>query len=218
MAFVDGFNVYHFINNFHSWSKWLDYRKLAETQLPKIINVSAVYYFSAYATWDQNKVTRHNHYVSALKATGITPIISRFQNREKNVVVYDKNSSWIVKTVHGKIPARVIKGYVNEEKQTDVSIATHMVAFAAKNRFDTALLISGDTDFIPIIEVIQAEFPDKEIRVAVPSKSIPSPFLKLLPETHCRRIKGKHLRKSRLDDPIKAPNGKEYHKPTEWTE
>jgi len=30
IAFVDGFNVYHFLEEHHPWAKWLNYRLLAD--------------------------------------------------------------------------------------------------------------------------------------------------------------------------------------------
>lgn len=59
--FIDGFNVYHFIEKHHPWGKWLDYRALAKVMLPKSLEIGPVYYFSALARWDQNKVQRHQH-------------------------------------------------------------------------------------------------------------------------------------------------------------
>jgi uncharacterized LabA/DUF88 family protein len=217
IAFIDGFNVYHFLRNYHSWSLWLDYKKLAKTQLPKSVQLKEVYYFSAFATWNQAKVIRHQHYISALKLRGIKPIISNFQNREKNLILPDSSSNRVFKTFHGRIKGRIVRGYVNEEKQTDVSIAAHMVALAAKNMYDTALLVSGDTDFTPIIRILREYFPEKKIRIAVPAvKRVPAPFLELLPRSYCRLIKAKHLRKSQLDDPMKDESGRKYFKPPEW--
>lgn len=215
-VFIDGFNVYHFVEKHHPWGKWLDYRALAEVMLPKNIEVGSVYYFSALAKWDQDKVNRHQHYISALKARGIIPVINKFQNREKKVIVRDDSSNRYYDTIHGKIRGRVVTGYVNEEKQTDVSIGVHMIALAARNMYDVALLVSGDTDFLPIIEVLARYFPDKQIRMAVPSTRISAPFLNLLPGGACRLIKGKHIRKSLLDNPILDQKGKQWYCPTEW--
>lgn len=117
-------------------------------------------------------------------------MINEFQNREKTVIVKDNSSNKYYDTIHGKIRGRAVTGYVNEEKQTDVSIGVHMIALAAKDMYDVALLVSGDTDFLPIIEVLAQYFPAKQIRMAVPSTTVSAPFLNLLPGGACRLIKG----------------------------
>lgn len=43
------------------------------------------------------------------------------------------------------------------EKQVDVYLATQMVALAYENAYDVAYLISGDEDFAPAIELVQAK-------------------------------------------------------------
>lgn len=42
-----------------------------------------------------------------------------------------------------------------EEKEVEVSLTTDLVRFACKNWFQTAVLISGDRDFIPAVRVVQ---------------------------------------------------------------
>ena len=50
------------------------------------------------------------------------------------------------------------------EKGVDVLLATDLVLNAAKNKFDTAIIVSGDGDFFPAIESVQAE--GKRVEVA----------------------------------------------------
>jgi uncharacterized LabA/DUF88 family protein len=42
------------------------------------------------------------------------------------------------------------------EKETDVKLATDMVVGAHANRYDVAMLVAGDTDYVPAIEAVQA--------------------------------------------------------------
>jgi uncharacterized LabA/DUF88 family protein len=41
------------------------------------------------------------------------------------------------------------------EKQVDVYLATQVVALAYENAYDIAMIVSGDEDFVPAIEVVQ---------------------------------------------------------------
>jgi uncharacterized LabA/DUF88 family protein len=56
-----------------------------------------------------------------------------------------------------------------EEKGVDTRIATEMISHAWENTYDVAVVVSGDRDFVPVVEflqtkgrnVIQAGFPPK---------------------------------------------------------
>lgn len=41
------------------------------------------------------------------------------------------------------------------EKQVDVYLATQVVALAYENAYDIAIIVSGDEDFVPAIEIVQ---------------------------------------------------------------
>lgn len=42
--------------------------------------------------------------------------------------------------------------YITEEKGTDVNIAVNMISKAFTNAYDIAVLVSGDTDYVPVIK------------------------------------------------------------------
>lgn len=44
------------------------------------------------------------------------------------------------------------------EKGVDVKIATDMLFLSAENEYDKAILISGDRDFVPVIETIISKY------------------------------------------------------------
>jgi len=47
-----------------------------------------------------------------------------------------------------------VGGEGNSEKGVDVYLATQIVALAYENAYDVAILISGDSDFIPALDVV----------------------------------------------------------------
>lgn len=60
----------------------------------------------------------------------------------------------------------------HEEKQTDVGIAAYAIRDAFRDLFDRALIISVDTDMIPLFDILTSEFPNKIITcVAPPQRS-----------------------------------------------
>ena len=55
-----------------------------------------------------------------------------------------------------------------EEKQTDVSFAMEVFGDAMRGEFDRAILITADSDQVPLVTGIRANFPDKKITLAAP--------------------------------------------------
>ena len=51
---------------------------------------------------------------------------------------------------------------------TDVNIATHLLLDAFNDSYDTAILISGDSDLVPPVKVIHHQFNKKAVSVFFP--------------------------------------------------
>ena len=56
----------------------------------------------------------------------------------------------------------------HEEKQTDVNMALKILGDAVDNLYDKALIISADSDLLPVIKSVQHHAPEKEIGVMFP--------------------------------------------------
>ncbi len=48
------------------------------------------------------------------------------------------------------------ESYYVEEKGTDVNLATNIITKGMHNAFDTAIIMSGDTDYLPVYEVMNS--------------------------------------------------------------
>lgn len=60
------------------------------------------------------------------------------------------NSGYIIKTSFDKIAQ---EGRI--EKKVDIKIAIDMISLAYENAYDTAVLVSGDGDFIPVVKKLK---------------------------------------------------------------
>lgn len=58
----------------------------------------------------------------------------------------------------------------NEQKEVDVAMACEMVVHALRDHYDVAVVVSGDRDFIPAIQHVQAA--GKRVEVAAFEKSV----------------------------------------------
>ena len=89
-----------------------------------------------------------------------------------------------------------------------------LTADAFQNRFDTALLISGDSDLTgPVLQVKQF-FPAKRVVVVFPPARSSA---RLLQEAHAAfTISRKTLQDSQLPDPVTKSDGFVLNRPPEW--
>lgn len=151
-AFVDGFNLYHSLKALRdNRLKWLDLWALCnQLTRPKSERLTAVYYFSAYATWLPTQAQRHAAYVAALSARGVTPIMGNFKRKDRHC--RQCGARW---TGH-------------EEKETDVNIALSLLKEAVDDTYDTALVVTRDSDIAPAVRMVRQRFPLKEIVVVAP--------------------------------------------------
>jgi uncharacterized LabA/DUF88 family protein len=150
--YIDGFNVYHAIDkhqNYHKY-KWLNYHDLAHRYMGGHDTLVCVKYFTAYAPWDAHKQARHMEYVRALESVGVNVILGKFKKKTPKCRKCGQHYN------------------THEEKLTDVNIAIHMVNDAQNDRFDHAVIVSGDTDIVPAIEMVKNLFPEKEVHAVIP--------------------------------------------------
>nr|VFJ62287.1 MAG: Uncharacterized conserved protein, LabA/DUF88 family [Candidatus Kentron sp. FW] len=144
-CFVDGFNLYHAIKALGPTAnhlKWLDLWKLATAFIvPSQEQLTGVSYFTAFATWIPDAYTRHRTYIKALESSGVTTVKGRFKRKEKSCPQCNK-----------KIPS-------HEEKESDVSFGIYIVHQAHIDGFDKVLIITADSDFLPVIKLVSGIFP-----------------------------------------------------------
>jgi len=151
--YVDGFNLYHALDELgESHLKWVNLWALSEKLLPNDGSETLVQvkYFSAYATWRENSYRRHQRYVDALEAHGVTKVMGRF--KEKRNRCRACGSQYIS----------------HEEKETDVNIGAHLMADALQDRFDRAIVVSADTDLNGVVDLVRKEAGNKIIHIAAP--------------------------------------------------
>jgi uncharacterized LabA/DUF88 family protein len=101
-----------------------------------------------------------------------------------------------------------------EEKQTDVNIAVYLMRLAIEDKFDTAIIISGDNDLSPAIITAKELFPKKKIGIVSPIGRR-SNELEKIADFH-KLVRKKHLYSSLLPDTIDLGKGKIIHCPNEW--
>ena len=196
--FIDGFNLYHSLDdnpNYHKY-KWLNIRKFCECFITKKQEIVKIKYFTTYAHWRPYSYKRHFLYVRALRSANIDITFGKFKQRDKKCHICGK----VFKT--------------HEEKQTDVNIALHLLMSAAKDEYDIAMLISGDSDLVPAIETLKLNFPNKEAIIIIPIGRKANE-LNATADSH-RKIKEKHLKACQFNNIIELGNNVRLERPPTW--
>ena len=102
----------------------------------------------------------------------------------------------------------------HHEKMTDVNIALHMLTDAFQDAFDTALLVSADSDLVGPVRTIQTLFPAKQVVVIFPPARR-SAALQKAARKHVY-LGQNVLRKSQFPDRVVKSNGFVLHRPPSW--
>lgn len=210
--FIDGFNLYHALNDYsfkgqyiYRKYKWLNLYELAKIYLNDDEIIEKIFYFSSFAKWDNAKLNRHKQYINALKTTNKVEFIEG--NFKKRHIKCQKCGFIIFKP---------------EEKQTDVNIALYLLKMAFKKEFDIAILLTADSDLIPLINTI------KEIRDIY--NELNHIKIGILPpikrENQCKDLiklcdfnktmKENHLKNSQFPYSLIDLNGNKLQKPSSW--
>ena len=102
----------------------------------------------------------------------------------------------------------------HHEKMTDVNIAVELLTDAFQDRFDTALLISADSDLVGPIKTVKRLFPEKMIISVFPPARVSNQLKRVAHAfTHIGPDK---LSKSLFPDSITKSDGYDIHKPARW--
>ena len=103
---------------------------------------------------------------------------------------------------------------IHHEKETDVNIAVQMISDAYEEVYDTAFLVTGDSDQAGTIKTVRSLFHDtKEVAVIFPPKR-KSKELKSVASA-CWNIDVSKLAKCQLPDPV-IKGGYPLCRPANW--
>ena len=156
IVYVDGFNLYY-------WAirggphKWLNLERYFRLLRPNDA-IQSIRYFTAKVVGPH--VEHQEAYLAALETLPLMKIIlGRFKAKQVECKVVECSS-------HGP---RIFSTY--EEKRTDVNIAIWMLNDAQCDLCDRLILVTGDSDLVPVISMIKDHYPSKEVIVYIPARN-----------------------------------------------
>ncbi|MBF0416483.1 MAG: NYN domain-containing protein [Magnetococcales bacterium] len=201
IAYVDGFNLYYGLRS-NEWRKyyWLDLVGLSRSLMKPGQKLVHVHYFSARIRGDGAKkgdAKRQSTYLDALSAsTDLTIHFGHYLQKERTC--RKCGATW--KT--------------DEEKMTDVNIASQLLEDGFDEKFATALVISGDSDLTTPIDRLRARFSQLRIIIVFPPNRRSHQLMKA---AHGHMVIGEDkLRQNQLPPTITMPNGHLVQRPDHW--
>ena len=186
-VYIDGMNLYYGALR-GTPHKWLDLRRMIELVFPND-EIRVIHYFTSAVRsvpTDPAAPSRQQAYLRALRSM-------------PGVAVH----------------LGIIRGKgVPREKMTDVALATRLVADASQRRFEQAIVVSNDADFVPAILCVRNEFG--------PNVAVLNPAVRRRTQsdlesaaTYVRRLRPGHVAASRLPNLLHDDEGT-IMKPEDW--
>ena len=203
-VYVDGFNLYYRALR-RTAHRWLDIAALVDHVLGPRHNVARVRYFTARVLATAQDPTGPQRQQVYLDALAQDPRISihegQFRPRQKTGPIV-RPQQWI-----GQLAT--ISTF--EEKGSDVSLASWALADAYEGRTHTVVLLTNDSDLAEPVRILRNRGTPVGVIVPAPGlkpNTVPADFVKIL--------RPGDLARSHLPDPVRAPSGREIHKPPRW--
>ena len=199
ICYIDGFNLYHGLRS-RKWRKyyWLYLWALAEQFLLKDQTLVEVVYCTTRVKRDSPAAARQSTYIDALEAyrPGLRIVYGHYLAKEMEC--FQCGNTY---TRH-------------EEKMTDVNLACRLLTDAMDDRFDVALVMSGDSDLVPPVQIVRERWPRKRV-IAVFPPNRKSDALRQ--GVHGQKwISASDLRVSQLPEQVDLSSGRSVSRPVEW--
>lgn len=200
---VDGFNLHHSILHVTQSGTppplWIDPRALAAAHqylVGKETYIERVEYFSALPHHlrkiEPEIFERHRLHIRAITAQrlGCRVHFGHFQ------------------------PRRGLEGKVWQEKGTDMAIAAAALRTCLDNPDTALVIVSGDSDFIPLARLIQERWPGVDLRFAFPAHRASRRLRQICPSSFS--LSPTSYSRAQLPKQVRLPSGKYIECPVEW--
>ena len=201
IAYIDGFNLYYGLKQ-SAWDRylWLDLPALARSLIHKHQYLGETKYFTSRIGAPPGKQKRQSIYLEAAEA--------HCGNSLKMYFGHFQSDPW-------KCASCGTEERVPSEKKTDVNIAVEIMTDAFSGSFDTALIISADSDLVPAVLAVKRLFPDKRLVIAFPPNRH---SVELRQQAHAAFPIGRaKFAKAQMPEAVTKPDGITLRRPEKWT-
>jgi NYN domain len=205
-VYVDAFNLYYGCLRGTPY-RWLDLEALSRRYIRKEDELHRIRYFTARVSPRPGDERVHLRQQAYLRALHTIPCLSihfgRFQQTETRMHLAQPPA-------RGPSTALVVK---TEEKGSDVNLASYLLLDAFRGDYETALVISNDSDLCTPIEMAKNEL-KRRVGILNPHR-VRSRDLASIPPTFSKQIRSGALRDSQFPDLLNDERGS-VRRPDSW--
>ena len=212
IAYIDGFNLYYGALKRTPY-KWLNVDTLLRRILYDSYSITTIKYFTARISpyiGDPSAPKRQAKYLRALKTL---PHLEIYQGHFLAHPIYlpliQKKENW--KQELGKKMEKVCV-FKSEEKGTDVNLACHLLLDAFRNKYDSAVIVSNDSDLFTPMEIVKNEF-KKKVDIICPHPKKSAKLCQIA--DYITSIKKTDLQSSQFPEKMQDTKG-EFFCPPKW--
>ena len=202
-VYVDGFNLYFRALNRRNTTglKWLNLETLCKSYLMNH-DILKIKYFTASVSgrYEPDKPLLQQAYLRALRTLPTVEIIyGKYAfNEYKIKISRDAKILW-------EVP---------EEKRTDVNIGAHLINDAHLKRFDTAIIVSNDSDLAEVLRLGRDEL-GVSVGLLNPAEDFNNELLKYANQNELYKIRENAVRGAQFPDTFTDKKGS-ITKPATW--
>jgi len=170
-VYVDGFNLYHGAVRGTPY-KWLDLQKLCRFMLPDY-DVKQIRYFTALVSSRPSNPGQTTRQLAYLRALETIPCLTMHMGFFLKSVVRARLTAPIpCAAATACLPnLQTVEVHKSEEKGSDVNIAAHLLIDTFDKLFDSAVVVSNDSDLAYPIEIVRMRF-NKPVGILNPRKNL----------------------------------------------
>jgi len=166
IIFIDGNNFYHNVKKIDIRPSKINFPKVTEMLCKKFnLEKKGVHYYNSVPnikTIGEENYYKHMSFLSDLEKSGIKVHTRKLQHLS-NIELITKKVSQLqklkicdnCKPIVTQNCIDCVGSFEEHEKGIDVMIVVDMIQLALKNEYDVGVLISGDADFIPALDLIK---------------------------------------------------------------
>lgn len=227
-VYIDGFNLYYrAVKN--TPYKWLNLRKMCELILPEH-PIGKIKYFTANVSArknDPDQPTRQQIYFRALKTIPDLEIIrGKFISRDRAMPLSKTifGNGLLARLVRKAVLKlgldgsfldrhRIVKVIYTEEKGSDVNLATHLLIDGFGREYDTAVVVSNDSDLEAPIRYVRDVLKLEVILLNPDEKSTSKTLARAV--SSVRQIRKGVLAASQFPEKMTDRSGA-FYKPKSW--
>ena len=210
IVYVDGFNLYHRRLKGTPY-KWLNLGLLFENILEDHHDIVLVRYFTAHlkqSSHDPDSQNRQKAYLAALNTCSNLEIhLGKFSVSKIPMYLDDPS---ILRSQRDN-PALVVK---REEKRSDVNFAVNLINDAWMDAFDSAVIVTDDTDMLEALKLVKKQFPSKSLYLISPQGKSPTILGDLV--DFRLRLSAANLVAAQFANPVLRPRKSPIYKPDSW--